>query len=85
MVDDKFYNIAQKEALQRDSEGSRYLVGLFNSFIPSTYNEISLTYVTSGNGVGEIETVIYKLNGSSIGTLTLSYNAENNLSGVVRS
>ena len=85
MVDTRLYNQAQGEALQRDSEGSRYLVSLLDGFIPSTYNEIELTYVPSGNGEGEIQTVVYKLDSDTVGTLTLSYNADNKLSGVVRS
>lgn len=85
MVTSGEYAQAEKAALEKDSNGSRYLVGLINGFVPSSYNEISLTYVTSGNGIGEIETVVYKLDSVSVGTLTLSYNSSNNLSGVVRS
>jgi hypothetical protein len=53
-----------------------------NPFIPDNYDEIALTYVASGNGEGNIETVTYKLNDSTIATLTLSYDANNKLSGV---
>lgn len=51
------------------------------------YDYISLTYVASGNGVGEIETVTYKTGGSSgitVGALTLGYDASNRLSTVTR-
>lgn len=47
------------------------------------YDEIELTYVTSGNGAGEIETVIYKVASSAVATLTLSYDSSDRLSGVV--
>lgn len=53
--------------------------------ISEPYDEIDLTYVAAGNGVGEIQTVIYKLGGSTVATLTLSYNAQNKLSQVLRS
>ena len=56
-----------------------------NSLITSEYDEIVLTYVTSGNGIGEIETAIYKLASIVVNTLTLSYDGNNKLSSVVRS
>jgi hypothetical protein len=49
------------------------------------HDEIELTYVTSGNGIGEIGTVVYKLNSTTVATLTLSYDANDKLSGVVKS
>lgn len=49
------------------------------------YDEIVLTYVSAGNGAGEIETVTYKLATVTQATLTLSYDANNKLSGVVKS
>jgi len=49
------------------------------------YDEIVLTYVASGNGVGEIATAVYKLATVTQATLTLSYNVDNKLSGVVKS
>lgn len=55
-------------------------------FIPP-HDYISLTYVTSGNGVGEIETVTFKENGASgqtVAILTLGYDATNKLISVER-
>ena len=54
-------------------------------FVPVNYDEIEMTYVPSGNGVGEIQTVTYKLDSATIATLTLSYNGDNKLSGVAKS
>jgi len=51
------------------------------------YDYIALTYVPSGDGVGEIETVTYKTGGSSgitVGALTLGYDTSNRLSTVTR-
>ena len=51
------------------------------------YDYISLTYVASGDGVGEIHTVTYKTGGASgitVGALTLGYDASNRLSTVTR-
>jgi len=58
------------------------------ALIPTEYDHIALTYVTAGNGVGEIETVTYKTGGPSgttVATLTLTYDADNKLNSVSRS
>jgi hypothetical protein len=60
-------------------------VSIASSLVPKVYDSIDLTYVGAGNGVGKIETVVYKQGGVTVATLTLSYNAQNKLSGVVRS
>lgn len=53
------------------------------NLVPDQYDEIAMTYITSGNGVGEIGTVTYKLSSATIATLTLSYDASNRLINVV--
>lgn len=58
------------------------------SLVPETQDYVALTYVASGNGVGEIETVVYKTGGAggtTVATLTLAYNASNKLTSVTRS
>lgn len=52
------------------------------------FDYIALTYVVAGNGAGEIETVVYKINGASgtiVATLTLSYNGDNAISSITKS
>ena len=52
------------------------------------YDYLALTYVASGNGAGEVETVVYKTGGSggtTVATLTLAYNASNEVSAVTKS
>jgi hypothetical protein len=61
------------------------VLGVGGNLVPDHYDSIALTYVASGNGAGQIYTAIYKLAGNTIATLTLSYDASNRLSGVVRS
>jgi hypothetical protein len=68
------------KVINADSEGN-----FITPFAPPEYDEIELTYITSGNGTGEVETVIYKLDSVTQATLTLSYDANNRLSGVVKS
>lgn len=58
------------------------------SLVPETHDYLALTYVASGNGVGEIETVTYKTGGSggtTVATLTLAYDGSNRLTSVTRS
>jgi len=80
MVEPGNYNLAQGEALKRDSNGSRYITESFNKFIPTVYNSIELTY----NANNDVATVIYKDGSTTVGTLTLSYDDDKNLVGVVR-
>lgn len=61
------------------------VVSLGGTLVPEKYDQIDLTYVAAGNGVGEVETATYFLDGSQIAVLTLSYDASNRLSSVVRS
>lgn len=56
--------------------------------LPMGYDYLELTYVTSGNGIGEIETVTYKTGGAAgtvVATLTLTYDGSNSLSSITRS
>lgn len=58
-----------------------------NGFNLPEYDYIELTYVTSGNGVGEIETVTYKIGGASgttVATLTITYNASDEISSITK-
>ena len=55
-------------------------------YIPSP-DYVALTYVASGNGAGEIETITYKeggASGASVAVLTLGYNASNKLVSVTK-
>jgi hypothetical protein len=53
------------------------------ALVPVAYNEVDLTYITSGNGTGQIGTAVYKLASSTVKTLTLTYDSSNRLSTVV--
>lgn len=70
--------------LSNGSTGQQVMV-IGGSLVTEEYNEIDLTYVASGPGTGEIQTVIYKKNGTTIATLTLTYDGSNRLSTVIRS
>lgn len=57
-------------------------------FVTSAYDYVALTYVPSGNGVGEIATATFKTGGSggiTVATLTLAYDASHRLSSVTKS
>lgn len=54
---------------------------------PEVFDYADITYVAAGNGAGEIETVVYKSGGSggsTVATLTLTYDASNRISSVAR-
>lgn len=60
---------------------------LAGALVPETFDYLELTYVAAGNGAGEVETVIYKTGGAAgttVATLTLAYDANNNVSSVTR-
>lgn len=59
-----------------------------DGFNISKYDYVALTYVAAGNGAGEIETVTYKtggVGGTTIATLTLAYNGDNEISSITKS
>jgi len=58
------------------------------SLINFDFDYINITYVTAGDGIGEIETVTYKTGGSGgtvQGVITLGYDVNDKLSSVIRS
>lgn len=58
---------------------------LSGAFVPTAYDEVDLTYVTVGNGIGQIQTAVYKLATVTVKTLTLTYDGSDRLSTVVAS
>lgn len=55
--------------------------------VPDSYDYVALTYVSAGNGIGEIETATYKTGGSggtTVAILTLAYDANSNLTSVTK-
>ena len=66
-----------------NSSGQLKTVAL-NPLVPAEYNYISLSYNSDGN----LQTVVYKTDGSggtTVATLTLVYNSDGNLSTITRS
>jgi hypothetical protein len=55
------------------------------SLVPSQYDQIQLSYIVAGNGIGEIGTVVYKYQGNTVATLTLTYDVSNRLVDTLRS
>ncbi|MHA2066813.1 MAG: hypothetical protein ACXABY_20780 [Candidatus Thorarchaeota archaeon] len=75
---------AQPKVYKTNSE-NQLEVEVAAGLVPESYDEITLTYVASGDGAGEIETVVYGEASSTIATLTLSYDTSDRLSNVLRS
>lgn len=61
------------------------ILGTGGTLVPDQFDEQDFTYVAAGNGQGEIETVVYKLNSVTVATLTFTYDAQNRVTNVVRS
>ncbi len=50
-----------------------------------THDYLSFTYVSSGNGAGEVSTITYKTGGSSgttVAVVTMAYNSDNKLTSL---
>lgn len=63
-------------------------IPIVGGFEIPVHDYITLTYVAAGNGAGEIETVVYKTGGaggSTVATLTLTYNASDEIATVTKS
>ncbi|MCK4960478.1 MAG: hypothetical protein KAT00_13790 [Planctomycetes bacterium] len=58
-----------------------------SALVPSAFDYIALTYVAAGDGAGEVETATYKTGGSggsTVATLTLTYDASDRVATVTR-
>ena len=54
------------------------IAAIGGGLVSGAYDYIALTYVAAGDGVGEIETAIYKTGGAggtTISTITITYNS----------
>ena len=70
-----------------DASKSHRMLNL-GQLVPSEYDYMSMTYVAAGNGAGEVETVTYKSGGAAgttVATLTMTYDASNSVATVTRS
>lgn len=73
-----------QSAFDADTSGLK-TTNVSGSLITVAYDSIELTYLSSGNGSGQVGTVTYKLSGSTVATLTLTYDGSNRLSTVTKS
>ena len=67
------------------NENNPLPVDISEGFDIPQYDRIEITYVASGNGEGEIETVVYKMGAVVVATLTLAYDSGDNLASVIKS
>lgn len=68
-----------------EANGALKILGVGGTFVPEKFSEVDLVYIVSGNGIGSVGSVTYKLNGSTVATLSLAYDASGNLTTVTRS
>lgn len=84
---DELISSGEKFATESNQDETNQLLSGIAGFVPSVYDYIIITYRTSGNGTGEIDTVTFKTGGSggtTVATLTLAYDASNRLSTVTK-
>lgn len=75
------------ETEQQSGGQQRQVVKMAGTLVPENYDYFALTYVAAGNGAGEIETIVYKTGGAAgttVATITNTYNADNKLSTVTK-
>jgi len=80
-------NIIDKDdnsSLKINPDGSINTDTILDGFEIGRYDDILLTYVAAGDGAGEVETVTFKYSTAITAVLTLSYNADNEVSRVQR-
>lgn len=77
--------IRKQNRVNSDGSFSQSITTDSGNLVTEQYDEIDLTYVPAGPGAGEIQTVTYKFQGSTIAILTMTYDGSNRLSTVVRS
>ena len=65
-----------------DNTGNYIRVSAFSPPSPIEYDNLLISYISGGNGDGEIGVVLYKLASTTIATLTLTYDASNRISTV---
>lgn len=78
-IDSQLANLATESTLQDLNNKTA------GALVPVAFDEIQLTYVTSGNGIGEIATAVYKSSSTTVATLTMTYDSNNKLTNVVKS
>lgn len=67
-----------------DGQLVQRVVNVGNTLVPKVYDEYSITYITSGNGTGEVGTIVYKLNSVTVCTLNITYDVSNRVINVAR-
>ena len=77
---DKDYTQTLRYAFDDDSNAFR----VTGKLVPENYDRVDLTYVAAGDGIGEIATATYYLDGVIVALLTMTYDVSDRLSSVAR-
>ena len=71
-----------------DLEVANNILEAIAGFVTDPYDYVALTYVAAGNGEGQVETATYKSGGSggtTVATLTLTYDSSHRIADVTKS
>lgn len=73
------------EASFNDTLQALNVSNLTGTLVPEVYDNVAFTYVDSGNGAGDISTMIFKLSTLVVATLNFTYDSSNRVTSVIRS
>lgn len=73
-----------KQAFDEALDAHR-VTAINGALVTESFDEQELTYIPSGNGAGEVGTIVYKLDGATVATVTLTYNSDNKVTNIVKS
>jgi hypothetical protein len=70
-----------------DLQGGNFYQQMVAGMVPHIFDYIALTYVASGNGTGEVSTMVFKTGGAAgttVATLTYAYNSDGEIESVTK-
>ena len=56
----------------------------FDSLVTEDYDECNLAYISSGPGIGEVGTAIFKMNATIVAVISFTYDSQNRMISAVR-
>lgn len=68
-----------------DDQSNSLNVKGISGLVTESYDNLEISYITTGNGVGEVGQVKYKAGSVVVATLTLAYDSDSKVISVVRS
>lgn len=74
----------QTQILEHDNNKSAKRVLTLSPLVPEDHDDIQLTYNSSGNGINQIDTVVYRKNSTTVAAVEFTYNSDGKVTGYTR-